>query len=102
MGQQQDGSQLRRSDQFHDGTPNGRAQHLPANAVEEEVYVGKGTSQAMIDFFLGPEQMRSETRGGKDRKAPWNMHSDHRVIQMTLAGDQHRTSQDGHHPGKGR
>ena len=24
----------------------------------------RGTSQTMIDFFLGPEQMRRETRGG--------------------------------------
>ena len=62
----------------------------------------RGTTQTMIDFFLGPVQMKRETCGGKDRKVAWNMQSDHRVIQMTLAGDQHRKTQDGHHPEKGR
>ena len=54
----------------------------------------------MIDFFLGPEHMVRGHYGPKDNKVPWNMQSDHRVIQMTLLGDGNRrkkmdTTQEG-------
>jgi exonuclease III len=62
----------------------------------------RGTTQTMIDFFLGPVQMRREALGGKDRQVAWNMNSDHRVIQMTLAGNQHKKNKDGRRPKKGR
>ena len=50
----------------------------------------RGASKTMIDFFLGPEQMTRGHLGGKDHKVPWNVQSDHRVVQMTLTGDKNR------------
>ena len=47
----------------------------------------RGLSKTMIDFFLGPEHMIRDHYGPRDKKVVWNMQSDHRVIQMTLLGD---------------
>ena len=48
----------------------------------------RGLSRTMIDFFLGLEHMIRDHYGPRDKKVVWNMQSDHRVIQMTLLGDQ--------------
>ena len=48
----------------------------------------RGLSKTMIDFFLGPEHMIRDHYGPRDKKVVWNMQSDHRVIQMTLLGDE--------------
>ena len=54
----------------------------------------RGLSRTMIDFFLGPEHMIREHYGPKDNKVPWNMQSDHKVIQMTLLGDHNRIEEE--------
>ena len=59
----------------------------------------RGTTQTMIDFFLGPVQMKRETCGGKDRKVAWCMHSGNTNDSCRGPASE---SQDGHHPEKGR
>ena len=48
----------------------------------------RGLSRTMIDFFLGPEHMIRDHYGPREKEGLWSMQSDHRVIQMTLLGDQ--------------